>query len=260
MRIISKFKDYYDVVAGQGVDLTRVYMRETKLVHGVFPLPEWGEKRHWSDTQRYTKYPNMHQGIYTNGWRGNYSHELYYIYVLFAGKLYGGLKFEDNTNSTSRYLWDIEALDNLLEEVNMWPHKPYISKYQRHRNPAETDYEACKRIFAIRGDEVLREWAVTNNIAIALDCGALHEKETRDLGYSLVRYARGTKAIAIEPCLKDVLFQKVLDPFTPYQELDMWIGGVLTKPEIISEPSDKEKVAIHGFNEWSFRKHKDDNK
>jgi hypothetical protein len=41
----------------------------------------------------------------------------------------------------------------------------------------------------------------------------------------------------------------------------MWIGGVLTKPETIPEPADKDKVAIHGFDpKWSFRKHKLDNK
>jgi hypothetical protein len=47
MRIISKFKDYYDIVAGQGVDLTRVFTRSTTEFKGNFPLPEWDQKRAW---------------------------------------------------------------------------------------------------------------------------------------------------------------------------------------------------------------------
>lgn len=256
MRIISKFKDYYDVVAGQGVDLTRVYMRETRLVEGRFPIKGFDEVRPWMDNNRYGQYPNLTHGIYgPNKSLSHYAHELHYIYVLFAGKLYGGLKYTNNTNSSSYYIWDVEALDALLAVVNMWPNKPYISKYQRNRNPAESDYEVCKRILNIRGDEVLTAWAVANNIAIALDCGDLTDKLPTA---PLYPYSKGIKAVAIEPCLKDVSFQKVLDPFTAYQELDMWVGGVLTKPESIPEPPDKDKVAIHGFNKWSFRRHKDD--
>jgi hypothetical protein len=257
MRVISKFKDYYDVVAGQGVDLTRVYMRETKFIHGRLPIKGFDETKHWGNNSRYGKYADFHHGIYTQGW-AYYSHELHYVYVLFAGKLYGGLKFVNNTNSSSRYLWDMDSLDALLEEVNMWPNKPYISKYRRDKTPAEPDYEVCKRIFAIRGDEILREWAVENNIAIALGCGDLTDRNPNAPIYPITQ---SIKAYAIEPCLKDISFQKVLDPFTAYQELDMWIGGVLTKPETIPEPADKDKVAIHGFDpKWSFRKHKLDNK
>ena len=254
IRIISRFKDYYDVVAGQGVDMTRVYMRETKLVQGRFPIKGFGEVRPWMDNNRYGQYPNLTHGIYGphKGW-SHYAHELHYIYVLFAGKIYGGLKYINNINDSEYYIWDVDALDALLAVTNMWPNKPYISKYQRNRNPAESDYEVCKRILAIRGDEVLREWSVANNISTAIDCGDLTDRDPKAPVYP---HIKGIKAIALEPCLKDVSFQKVLDPFTAYQELDMWAGGVLTKPEIIPEPADKDKVAIHGFDKWSFRKHR----
>jgi hypothetical protein len=54
-------------------------------------------------------------------------------------------------------------------------------------------------------------------------------------------------------------FQKVLDPFTAYQELEMWISGVLGQNPQPLEVSDEVKIQQHGFNEWSFRKHKLDN-
>jgi hypothetical protein len=59
--------------------------------------------------------------------------------------------------------------------------------------------------------------------------------------------------------LKDIEFQRVLDPFTAYQELDQWISGVLGQNPEPDEVSDKVKIQQHGFDSWSFRKHKLDN-
>jgi hypothetical protein len=51
-----------------------------------------------------------------------------------------------------------------------------------------------------------------------------------------------------------------MDPFTLFQELSMFVGGVLPRNPnpMVEITDDKVKVAKHGFDKWSFRKHKDD--
>lgn len=57
-------------------------------------------------------------------------------------------------------------------------------------------------------------------------------------------------------CLKQLGFAKALDPYTAFQELSMWIGGVLggTSPEIVKITDDRTLIEGHGFdNRFSFR-------
>ena len=56
--------------------------------------------------------------------------------------------------------------------------------------------------------------------------------------------------------LKQLGFAKAVDPYTAFQELSMWIGGVLggTSPEIVTIKDDKTLIEGHGFdNRFSFR-------
>ena len=56
--------------------------------------------------------------------------------------------------------------------------------------------------------------------------------------------------------LKQLGFAKTLDPYSAFQELSMWIGGVLggTSPEIVTIKDDKTLIEGHGFdNRFSFR-------
>jgi hypothetical protein len=46
-----------------------------------------------------------------------------------------------------------------------------------------------------------------------------------------------------------------MDSFTAFQEISMFLGGVLGAGEKnIVEVEDKYKITQHGFNKWSFRK------
>lgn len=61
--------------------------------------------------------------------------------------------------------------------------------------------------------------------------------------------------LVLNPNLKKMGFQTAVDPYTAFQEIMMYISGVLGTP---SNPmvavSEKTKVAKHGFDKWSFRK------
>jgi hypothetical protein len=55
--------------------------------------------------------------------------------------------------------------------------------------------------------------------------------------------------------LKDVEFFRVFDPHTTYQEIFMYISGVLGgNMKEIPEMSDDDMRDSKGFDKWSFRK------
>lgn len=55
--------------------------------------------------------------------------------------------------------------------------------------------------------------------------------------------------------LKQIGFAKAVDPYTAFQELSMWIGGVLggVSPEIVTITDNKVLAENHGFDKFSFR-------
>jgi hypothetical protein len=59
--------------------------------------------------------------------------------------------------------------------------------------------------------------------------------------------------------LKDLEFYKTLDAFSVFQEIEMWVGGVLAAAgnPMVQITDDKIKVAKHGFDKFSFRKGKE---
>lgn len=64
--------------------------------------------------------------------------------------------------------------------------------------------------------------------------------------------------IIINPCLDQLMFQKVMDAQTMYQELDMYISGTLSYPQnLMVEIPNEERIVKHGFDlKTSFRKRK----
>jgi hypothetical protein len=65
----------------------------------------------------------------------------------------------------------------------------------------------------------------------------------------------------INPLLKEYEFFKVFDTFQAFQEIQMFLGGVLGRGEKeIVQVADKYKIAQHGFDKWSFRKMPEDGK
>ena len=62
----------------------------------------------------------------------------------------------------------------------------------------------------------------------------------------------------LNPLLKDYEFYKMFDTFQAFQEVSMFMGGVLGAGEKeITVVADKYKIAQHGFNKFSFRKDKE---
>jgi hypothetical protein len=93
--------------------------------------------------------------------------------------------------------------------------------------------------------DMLRDWMIANKISILVE-----EEQTAN-------YSHDEDCFEVNPfTLKRLGFAKALDPYTAFQELSMWIGGVLggTSPEIVTIKDDKTLIEGHGFdNRFSFR-------
>lgn len=69
------------------------------------------------------------------------------------------------------------------------------------------------------------------------------------------QFYQGEIRLNTAPILKDINFQQILDPFTLYQEIDMWVGTYLTQEVETSVLSDKDKAKKAGFGKkYDFRK------
>lgn len=59
----------------------------------------------------------------------------------------------------------------------------------------------------------------------------MKETETLEWLYQDDRRYWFNTIIELNPCLKDYDFHKMIDPFSCYQAISMYLGGVLTKKE-----------------------------
>lgn len=60
-------------------------------------------------------------------------------------------------------------------------------------------------------------------------------------------------SLTFNPTIKSYEFAKVLDPYSAYQELRMWLSNQAEPRKSIPDESDIDKAERHGFNKQSFR-------
>jgi hypothetical protein len=69
------------------------------------------------------------------------------------------------------------------------------------------------------------------------------------------RYINNNDEFIINPILKDYEFYSVFDSFSAFQEIQMYISGVICSNENKTlKIEDKYKIEQHGFDKWSFRR------
>jgi len=61
--------------------------------------------------------------------------------------------------------------------------------------------------------------------------------------------------IEVNGCLSEYEFARIIDPYAIFQEIEMYLSGVLCNKENGNVSiSDKDRIKQHGFNNASFRK------
>lgn len=230
MYIISKkdSKDYYDGVAGTvGIDKTIVYerhpiefnIRETNNIPDVF---KYKRTYDWKNPFRLLNHIRTIRSEYDYG----------YFIVGFCGKSYIGFK----QIKKSKQLLNNNKLEYVPESVFItYDLNEFINVYEKTQ----------KREL---GDDVVNYYNDIKNI------NALEINRQ----YNTPIWIYEKEHFYVNPKLSDFDFYKVFDAFTAFQEISMFIGGVLgNKEKDVIQVSDKNKIEQHGFDyKWSFRKEK----
>ena len=144
----------------------------------------------------------------------------------FCGKSYIGFKFEINT--------DIKIITYDKEEViKVFNLNDKTMKYTL--NNFNNYYDEISKI---NYDEVYRKHN-TPVFIISSD------------------YTNHNTYMTINGCLSDYEFYKVFNSFDAFQEISMFIGGVLVSSEnAIVNISNSDRIKQYGFDKYSFRKDK----
>ena len=236
MRILTGH-DYYDTALAWGSDTDIVFLRyKDKLINH-------------KDTPFYTdyfrqRYISLHPSVTTNGTRYNsdsfQTRTTAYIcspvIVYFCGKRYNGIKVSCRNlishESTEIYFWTYTSFISWLASKN-------IKANERHDSEHSIENHFKTQITKKEFDFLLE-----NKYTIVVSQRNMNEFDSRDKFWKVD-----------SPDLKIIQFYKLFDEYSAFQEISMWVGGVLTgQGRPMLEISDKYKIHKHGFNEWSFRK------
>lgn len=240
MLIISKKKDYYDGVASMGIDKTIVYDRKlTEFEMNDVNFPEIFKKSNdWRDKNLYGSLKGYK---ISEKYKKKYDSYSYFI-IFFCDKIYIGWEFMKKS---------------IGYETILTKHTTYDLTYVKKVLNTESSMYYNKNF----NDSI-------NNI-LNSDMMDLHRKYNSpilliDINMSL-RYLGGNynhnPVFSVNPVLKSYKFYKIFDTYSAFQEIQMFVSGVLTNPENnMVELSNDVRIKKHGFDKWSFRKEPENKK
>jgi len=256
MKIHSKYKDYYDSALAYGVDTSKHWVRnvETKVVR-VSPANYYKDNslpimHDFFNSDMFKKRPSTERSN-----TSDINKKLIYIGV--CGKVYPAIHMSWTTSfNLKERTHTAFTADQVLKVLNEYDdYKETRGEYADNftKGTQQTAYSwydtikwEYKKVDAyfnqFSGSEGFHNIFVEENVPIwVIDV-------TGDTD-------RNKGVLLTNPQLSQYDFQKIMDPYTMMQEIDMFLYGVLGggNPDII-EPEDKYRITGHGFNECSFRK------
>ena len=221
MRIISKFHDYYDSAIGYGIDPKLMYKRDTKkvsfIIDDVFTHP----RLETPET------PN---------------HDIDIFHIGFCGKIYPCVSFRRIGSTKKLCVYNSEQYKKLIRAI-----KGKVKK----TDPRFRKLWGGKKIPEFLDEQTGKESMIDIFYKYKVPVFVIRSKQTNKWG----TYNRKARTLILNPMLKEYEFYKVFDSYTAFQEINMFMSGVIgmNAPETV-EISDKSKIEKKGFDEWSFRK------
>lgn len=251
MRIIGGH-DYYDSALAYGQDNDVVFLREhTEILDDQCLLyngfrGDILEGHFWQSPHLSIRDPN----------RGVVDLHLLPVSIYVAGVHHGGIKvIERDTGVKVEVFWDYEKFESWVTAHGKTVGKPKKRYKWEKPNPVLDVFPTVREFMTpLAANNEQLSWLIEHRVAIAVWCA--HEIRY----YSKVDKWRCNSAEK-GWSLKDYDFPRAMDPYTLFQELSMFVGGVLPRNPnpMVEITDDNVKVSKHGFDKWSFRKHKDDN-
>jgi len=241
MRIVSKFNDYYDIGLSFGIDSKRIYVRNSREVN----------KKDYNFSEIIDVYERMFNFYY-------YDYRIKRGAVAFCGKVYPFYTISDfeydcsklSTCNFKYYFYSYKSFEAFVNKSKLFKNQKNRSKYFGK----ETVREKLLK---------LEKYHKTYKSVISkheFDISYIGKRISDDVFIQteapiILIYDKSKSKIILNPILRDLNFASIIDPYTAFQELSMFIGSNLVKQVDPSENfSDNMKRDIAGFDEWSFRK------
>jgi len=231
MRIISRFRDFYDCIQRTGQDRELLFLREPKTLEGALCLE-------------------------TSLYGGAQGCDLESGVVVFCERAHPFLVLAvDGTRHRSReshtyVCWSVEDLDAALAASFRERAVEQYRGTKLHRGY----FDPSRLSFGRRAAEIFFAEAATVNAAarrlIEQHRAPVIVSRTESPALGL----RGGET-TVNGELQRLEFMRVVDPFTAFQEIAMWLGSQAWPGNAIPAVSDIDMVAAKGFDtKWSFRR------
>lgn len=229
MKIISKFKDYYDSVQGYMFNPKVLYIRKpaeqvyTKLCADIADKISLSQKYVWQ-----TNVCDNHGNCFS----------LSISIIGFCGKLYAAYRVTDESNYYTAYSsFDMKRIIKRLKKEN--PGEHVID----HLEKVGKSLDSIKQ-----GVELLYPF-------IDIDAPIFKITDIK-ISYSYVeKYKVNSGKITKNCSLKQYDFYKILSPFETYQEIEMFLNNELVSSNELIQISDKDMKIKKGFgHKYAFKK------
>lgn len=248
MRIIGG-RDYFDSALAYGRDETLVFARKRHDSADVMPFESSGLVQ------------EADQVSFANGEKKRWDEEFFTVgskeftctpaAAWFAGKRYGGIEVRPRDRNGWKsehhaWHWSRDGFMDFLAAagIKLRKHRDWISDHYR-----TLDAKTVEHHFEHRGSQAEIDWLVDNAVSIAIWTNTPNGPRNGSDWKSRTGWKIDTDGLG------GIGFAKCIDPYTAFQELSMWVGGVLPRPgnPMVEISSEKVMVAKHGMDEWSFR-------
>jgi hypothetical protein len=248
LRIIGGH-DFYDGAQALGQDLERVFVRTPFGKTEGRPVGECGLEP--LNASRLLLVPDQARHRYSSddkvdNRKGRFDFRP--LVVWFAGMRHACVKVEGRFNGEEGRIdwcaWSATELNDFLLSVESGLADTFWSG-------DDLSARTVDKWFASPGSDAEREWLTTEGVSIAISHG-MGSVHGRRAWHDSRRWKIDTDG------LKELGFARVLPPWEAFQKLEMWVGGILSRPgrSIVEIESDSVRRDKHGFDGMSFKKPK----
>lgn len=241
MLIVSKFNDYYDNIQKHGIDKTVVYNRVQESIERPENLRIGVQG--WDDPIMRAWCQCGIKGVDAN---------IATFAIGFCGVIMPVVEIgiQDWTRSCESrkytYIYSLEDFDRLALQFNPKVQGVINEKRGKREDRGWRAWNLNLKRWSM--ESFFNKHPVKEQHDIFIEYGAPVVK---------IKWETfGTTAnVEVNPRLKDIDFMKVEDPYSAYQKISQYVGGVLVQKEKdMVEISDEDMRAKKGFFEMSFKK------
>jgi len=238
MKLISKFKDYYDGAFAYDEDRTVIFHRRNRQLS------------HLEVEKLLINMPETYINNHPHGRDLNKFNNEYYFrcfVLVFGDNYYIGIRGDEG------YYLDIKGDKEYFKKPKEWNFNKYLNTYPPEKYDLDKfNKEKYKRLVGLLDIPYYIVWVEPFSIPIK-------KKKTKWDRGSYNYNSICVYGIEEYPFLKPLSFGKIMDPFTFYQELDMWFGANNMPEKNVTIPtgSNEDLIEAKGFDKrFSFRKEK----